>query len=252
MSESSEPPSANKGELRLLTMALIVIVSVIVLRFLFTLANFPTSVHGVILRVPFEVTLSSVVMMVVFWFDSNIYIRKHYVGVSDYGYALASMILVVVVIGSIVLHEFGHGLVAWILGHGIDHAGLTYWGAYVAPKESFFEMSPFDQAAISIAGPGVNCLIAAVAVFWIKILGESLFENGIQYVGYVNIRLARLNLFPIIFLDGGKTLDAFLRFLISDINIRMVFELGVFIVFVYFYRRYRKTHEPYEDSLSQM
>lgn len=252
MSLSSTRPKSSDVEKRLLTYSAIAIAVVIGLRLLLGLFQLPTSFHGVLMEVPYEVTFTSLLMMLIFWFDSNVYIRKHHLGVGHYTYAITSVIVVVVVVGSVVLHEFGHALVANMLGHTIDHAGLTFWGAFVAPEESMLVMSPFDEVAISLAGPAVNILIAVIGVMVVKVFGESLFENSAQYVAVMNIRLARLNLIPLLILDGGKVVDGLLRFIVTDQSTRTYLEIGIFVAFWVLYKKYRKTHKPYEDSLSQM
>ncbi|KXK09207.1 MAG: Peptidase family M50 [Microgenomates bacterium OLB22] len=225
---------------------------VLVSRLLLGLFDLPTSIHGTVMNVPVEITLTSLLMMLVFWLDSMIYIRKHHLGVANYLYAGTCIIVVIVVVGSIVLHEFGHGLVATLLGQDIDHAALTYWGAYVAHDQSFLTMTPFVQGAIALAGPATNVIIAFIAVMIVKIFGESLFENSAQYVAVMNIRLARLNMIPIFVLDGGKALDALLRLVIDDRTTRTYAGIAILVAVVHLYQEWRKEHRPYEESLSRM
>ena len=107
--------------------------------------------------------------------------------------------------------EFGLGLVLLILVHEFGHffearrQGLSatlpqfipFFGAYVRIRQAHLE--PWGSALISMAGPLVGSIGAAVA--W----GASTFGDAQLFVGLANLGflLNAFNLLPIGFLDGG-------------------------------------------------
>ena len=112
--------------------------------------------------------------------------------------------------------EFGLGLVLLILVHEFGHffearrQGLSatlpqfvpFFGAYVRIRQAHLE--PWGSALISMAGPLVGSVAAAVA--W----GASAFGDAQLFVGLANIGflLNAFNLLPIGFLDGGSVARA--------------------------------------------
>jgi Zn-dependent protease len=231
------------------------LVAVLVIVLLYTVLwwlGFPTSIQGEILGVPFDVSILTLIMVCIFWVDGNIYIIKHHMGLNRYHYAIASTIVTFVVIGSVVVHEFAHGIVSTAFGNNIDHAGISWWGAFVAPSTTISQMSPLQQILVAAAGPFANFAIAGIAVLIVWYKGESLFENTVQYLAVINIKLGRFNLFPLLVLDGGKVVDGFLRLFVQDQMARIIMSTVVWVVFIYMYRKYRKNNPPLEDRLSSL
>ncbi|HEX2741585.1 MAG TPA: site-2 protease family protein [Rubrobacter sp.] len=116
----------------------------------------------------------------------------------------------------VVLHEFGHSLVAQRLGIGIHSITLLPIGG-VSNLESLPE-KPADEVKITLAGPLVNVVLAPIFFGVGLLLGAEprmptdLF-TGIGsvgqfffYLGYLNVVLAVFNLIPAFPLDGGRIL----------------------------------------------
>jgi Zn-dependent protease len=108
--------------------------------------------------------------------------------------------------------EFGLGLVLLILVHELGHfaeakrQGLSvslptfvpFFGAYVKIRQA--HLSPWRSALVSLAGPLVGSVGAAVA--WAaSTLGDAQLLVGIANIGFL---LNAFNLLPIGFLDGGS------------------------------------------------
>jgi Zn-dependent protease/CBS domain-containing protein len=134
--------------------------------------------------------------------------------------ALTSTLVIVVLFLCVLLHEFGHSLVAQRLGLEIHSITLLPLGG-VSNLESLPE-KPQDEVKITLAGPLVNVVLAPIffgvgllfgaaprmpanVITGIGSVGEFFF-----YLGYLNIVLAVFNLIPAFPLDGGRILRALL------------------------------------------
>lgn len=112
--------------------------------------------------------------------------------------------------------EFGLGLVLLILVHEMGHfaeakrQGLSptlpqfvpFFGAYVRIRQA--HLSPWGNALVSLAGPFVGSIGAAIA--WAaSTLGDAQLLVGLANIGFF---LNAINLLPIGFLDGGSVARA--------------------------------------------
>jgi Zn-dependent protease/CBS domain-containing protein len=135
--------------------------------------------------------------------------------------ALTAAVTIVALFLCVLLHEFGHSLVAQRLGIEIHSITLLPIGG-VSNLESLPE-KPADEVKISVAGPlvsvvlallffGVGLLLGAVPrvptdlfTGWFGSVGQFFF-----YLGYLNAVLAVFNLLPAFPLDGGRILRGLL------------------------------------------
>jgi len=134
--------------------------------------------------------------------------------------ALTDTVTIVALFICVLLHEFGHSLVAQRLGLEILSITLLPLGG-VSNLESLPE-KPSDEVKITLAGPLVNVVLAPIFFGVGLLLGAvprmptDLF-TGIGsvgqfffYLGYLNVVLAVFNLIPAFPLDGGRVLRALL------------------------------------------
>jgi Zn-dependent protease/CBS domain-containing protein len=134
--------------------------------------------------------------------------------------ALTAIAVIVALFICVVLHEFGHSLVAQRLGLEIHSITLLPIGG-VSNLESLPE-KPSDELKITIAGPLVNVVLAPIFFGVGLLLGAAprvpadLFTGigsvgqFLFYLGYLNVVLAVFNLIPAFPLDGGRVLRALL------------------------------------------
>src|SRR5215212_9250529 len=134
--------------------------------------------------------------------------------------ALTDTVTIVALFICVLLHEFGHSLVAQRLGLEIHSITLLPLGG-VSNLESLPE-KPSDEVKITLAGPLVNVVLAPI------FFGVGLLLGGVPrmpadlftgigsvgqfffYLGYLNVVLAVFNLIPAFPLDGGRVLRALL------------------------------------------
>jgi Zn-dependent protease len=127
--------------------------------------------------------------------------------------ALTATAVIVALFLCVLLHEFGHSLVAQRLGIEIQSITLLPIGG-VSNLESLPE-KPSDEVKITVAGPLVNVVLAPV-FFGVGLLFGAVpsiptdFFTGIGsvgqfffYLGYLNVILAVFNILPAFPMDGG-------------------------------------------------
>jgi Zn-dependent protease len=151
---------------------------------------------------------------------------------------LWAIMLLFALIGSIVLHELGHALVA--AGYGIFAKSVIILPIGGVGSIEKFPDSPKQELAISIAGPIVNILIAmSISSFLpskIHFWGQSGFvgvvnmDNFLSYLYVVNWFLAIFNLVPAFPLDGGRIMRALLGFKLNYVKATVIATLASKIV----------------------
>jgi Zn-dependent protease/CBS domain-containing protein len=110
----------------------------------------------------------------------------------------------------VLLHEFGHALVAMRYGYDIESITLWLLGG-VANFEEFPE-NWRHELWISLAGPAVSVLVgvAAYAAFVVTPAGFETVRFVAGYLAILNVVLAAFNLLPGFPMDGGRVLRALL------------------------------------------
>ena len=129
-------------------------------------------------------------------------------GLSDgtyLGMAIAAALLFFV---SLLMHEYGHALVA--RREGMEIEGITLWlfGGVARFKGMF--PSAGAEFRIAIAGPvdsALGCLFVLFA--WLAPAPEAV-DAAAAWLGYINLTLLVFNLLPALPLDGGRVLRSVL------------------------------------------
>ena len=130
------------------------------------------------------------------------------------GMALDGVLFIVAVFACVLLHEFGHVLMARRFGIRTPDITLLPIGG-LAPLERMPE-KPREELLVAVAGPAVNVVIAAVLwpfVGLAEVSGdpEAFFEIPfLQRLMMTNIVLVAFNLIPAFPMDGGRVLRALL------------------------------------------
>jgi len=110
----------------------------------------------------------------------------------------------------VLLHEFGHSLVA--MRYGLEIESITLW--LLGGVASFKEI-PEDwhkEFNIAIAGPVVSVLVGVVAFIGFTLVPANLgaVQFVLGYLAVMNIGLAIFNMLPGFPMDGGRVLRALL------------------------------------------
>jgi Zn-dependent protease/CBS domain-containing protein len=146
-----------------------------------------------------------VVFALIVWTLSESIFPRMNEGLSDgtyLGMAIAAALLFFV---SLLMHEYGHALVARREGMEID--GITLWlfGGVARFKGMF--PSAGAEFRIAIAGPFVSLVLGVLFVLfaWLAPAPEAV-DGVAAWLGYINLTLLVFNLLPALPLDGGRVL----------------------------------------------
>jgi Zn-dependent protease/CBS domain-containing protein len=149
-----------------------------------------------------------------------------------------SVLFIVLIFGCVVLHEFGHILVARHFGIVTPEVTLLPIGG-VASMQRLPE-KPAQELAVAVAGPLVNVVIALVLFLFLDSLDPSaLGRLDDPHVGLF-ARLAAANVFLVVFnmipafpMDGGRVLRALLAMKLGGPKAtRIASTIGQFFAFL--------------------
>ena len=142
------------------------------------------------------------------------------------------MLIIAGMIGSILLHELGHGIVARLFKVRIGHIDLTGLGG-VIHFASALPRNGLKRAAIFLAGPAVSYLLSLGCGALASVAagaGKPLVAMVLFQLAMINVYFAWFNLLPAYPLDGGNTLEALLNTVTSQIWAqRVVSVLGLVV-----------------------
>ena len=159
--------------------------------------------------------------------------------------ALVTTAVIVMLFFCVLLHEFGHSLVAQRLGIEIPDITLLPIGG-IARLKSLPER-PVDEVKIAVAGPLVNVVLAPIFFGVALLLGADLLFpsnplTGLRsvgeifvYLGWLNVALAVFNLIPAFPMDGGRVLRGLLATRLGPVRATDVASaVGQFFAFAFF------------------
>ncbi len=104
---------------------------------------------------------------------------------------------------SILLHEFGHALVA--RHYGVNTESIELWALGGVARLDRESPSPRADGLIAAAGP-LTSLVLGLTTFGLALAFNS---NALAWIGVLNLFLAAFNMLPGAPLDGGRVLRAF-------------------------------------------
>ena len=176
-----------------------------------------------------------------------------------FGFTIPELIMfTIVIVISLVIHEFSHGLVSYLQGDNTakDHGRLTLnpishidpfgliaiyiihfgWAKPIPINPSNYKNRRLGIILTSLAGPMSNILLAFLgAVIGLKLNPQSeiiiyFFKNFIE----INVILAIFNIIPIPPLDGSKIFAELFGGIIREF-IYKINQIGMIIVFLILY-----------------
>lgn len=129
---------------------------------------------------------------------------------------IASIVYVVGLFASVVLHELGHALVGKLYGIRTIEIVIFPIGGVSRLEKT---LQPNEEFWIALAGPVVNALLAGALLVYLyyrnqivglRELGDATDANLVQRIAFANMLLATFNLVPAFPMDGGRVLRAVL------------------------------------------
>jgi Zn-dependent protease len=137
------------------------------------------------------------------------------VATGSMGAALSGVVFVALIFACVVLHEFGHALMARRYGIGTREVTLLPIGGLA--RLNRMPEDPRQELAVALAGPAVNFAIAGVLAIWLILTGPAGVAGGGWVEGSlaarlltVNLGLVAFNMLPAFPMDGGRVLRALL------------------------------------------
>ena len=111
----------------------------------------------------------------------------------------------------VLLHEFAHTIMAKLLGYNIENIELFPFGG-VARIEESIAINPQHEIMIALAGPFLNFVLVLISHQFSQLI---LSNDTIVFFIYTNLIIGIFNLIPVLPLDGGRIVRAYLAFLIG-------------------------------------
>ena len=142
-------------------------------------------------------------------------------GGNGVGAMLSGVAFMLALFASVLLHEFGHALTA--RRYGIPTRDITLLPIGGISRLERMPDQPIQELAVTLAGPAVNVVIAAVLFGFLSLTGGLLpldslsFMRGslLERVMLANVSLVFFNLLPAFPMDGGRALRALLALKMS-------------------------------------
>jgi Zn-dependent protease/CBS domain-containing protein len=158
-----------------------------------------------------EVFVHATFLLLVGWVALSYWLVEQSVRVAATGVAF-----ILALFGCVVLHEFGHALMARRFGIRTRDITLLPIGGLARLERMPDE--PVRELWVAIAGPAVNVVIAAFLYLWLALSGDgpptapaSVTDGSLlERLMFVNLGLVAFNLLPAFPMDGGRVLRALL------------------------------------------
>jgi Zn-dependent protease len=163
------------------------------------------------------ISVHATFLLLVLWFAV-----AYWFEVGSVARVAAGVALLLLLFGCVLLHELGHALMAQRYGVATREITLLPIGG-IARLERMPD-DPWQSFRITLAGPAVNVVIAAVlfAVVWLTgtwqpVARISLISGPfLERLMLLNLSLAGFNLLPAFPMDGGRALRALLATRLDD------------------------------------
>jgi Zn-dependent protease/predicted transcriptional regulator len=146
------------------------------------------------------------------WSLTTVYFPEILPGKSNFDYLALSIIAMLGLFISLLIHELSHSLVARIYGIKVKNITLFVFGG-VAELEEEIKI-PSSEFWIAIAGPISSFALAGMfylfGQFIISLNASEALQELLSYLSLLNLIVAIFNLVPAFPLDGGRVLRAIL------------------------------------------
>ena len=176
-----------------------------------------------------------------FWIIIGWIFMMHFEMGHGWAEGLAGALFILTLFACVVLHEFGHALMA--KKYDIPTRDITLYPiGGVASLDSMPE-KPAQELAVAVAGPAVNVVIAGILYIFLFSTDQLLPISEIDHMSgdnfwfnimAANVILAVFNLIPAFPMDGGRVLRALLAFKFDKLKATTIAaRVGQFLAIVF-------------------
>jgi Zn-dependent protease/predicted transcriptional regulator len=148
---------------------------------------------------------------------------------SSTGLALLAIASALVFFGSLLLHEFGHAVVARARHIPVD--GITLWMFGGATRTRSDAKGPVDEFLISAVGPATNLVLGVALEAFARTMPLGATRLLVHEMGWINLLLAAFNILPGFPMDGGRVLRSIVWAVSKDRSIATIVAARVGQVF---------------------
>ncbi|OGD33630.1 hypothetical protein A2V94_02055 [Candidatus Atribacteria bacterium RBG_16_35_8] len=173
-----------------------------------------------------------------------IYFPSIFPGLNTGLLALITIITVILVFISLLIHEMSHSLVARKRGTNVERITLYMFGGMSQIEKE--PETPFSEFIMAIAGPAASFVIAAIFwIIWFFSRNVALISEPVRYLAIINVVLGIFNMLPGYPLDGGRVLRSILwkttgnlqraTFIASTVGRTigfLIIAVGIFFIFI--------------------
>lgn len=148
------------------------------------------------------------------------------------GSFVVTLIWVLVIFFSVLVHEYGHALTAYFFGKK-PRISLVALGGVTSYETT--KLSLFRQFLIVLNGPLAGFTLALAAYFLFKgdLFSANLLRYTLQLFFFVNVFWTIINLLPILPLDGGQLLRIVLEAIFGHRGTKIAFFIGMVLAAIF-------------------
>jgi len=158
--------------------------------------------------------------------------------------ALITVITVIFVFISVLIHEMSHSLVARRKGTSVEKITLFLFGGMAQIEKE--PETPYSELIMAIAGPAASFVVAAIfGVIWFFTKNIAFVREPVGYLAIINTVLGVFNILPGYPLDGGRILRSiiwkttgnleratFIASTVGRVIGFMIIAVGIFFIFM--------------------
>lgn len=133
--------------------------------------------------------------------------------------ALFTFFILVTAFTFVILHEFGHALMAKQFNRKTENITMFCIGGMARITHNDEKYSPREELYITLAGPAVNFAFMVLSIPFMYIFSFIPIENAIMIpsaIFFINSVLFIFNMIPVFPMDGGRVLRAILCMFLKD------------------------------------
>jgi len=151
-----------------------------------------------------------------------------FIGFMGTGNIQGTLIWMVVIIASVLVHEFGHALTALFFGQKVRVQLVAFGGM---TERQGPKLKLWQEFLITLNGPLAGLMIAGVAFLGFKMLPENIaaLRYALWVAVVINLFWAALNLMPVLPLDGGRLMSIALEGIFGFRGVKMALLASMFI-----------------------